>query len=97
MLALWGIQGAVFSLMAGCATLVLMAGLRVGLALDLQRRFIDERAWHVPWWMVLVKDVLAIGVWAASFTGDRVEWRAQQYRVGRDGRLTRISRQRNPG
>jgi hypothetical protein len=68
----------------------MVATLRAVLALDLQRRFVAEPSWHVPWWMVLVKDILTIGVWVASFTGNRVEWRGQQYRVGRDGRLARV-------
>jgi len=89
-LCLAGVVGATQSLVAGMTAFGLVAALRVGLAMDLQRRFVVEPAWRVSWWMVLVKDVLAIGIWVASFTGDRVEWRGQLYRVRRDGRLTKI-------
>lgn len=73
----------------GWATLawVAMAGLRVWMAADLQRRFVAQPAWRVPSWRIILKDLLGMMVWVVSFTGNRVEWRGRVYRVGRDGKL----------
>lgn len=74
--------------LTGSLALLAMVSVRVLMALDLQRRFVPRRQWWVPWWMPPVKDLLALGLWVAAFTGNRVEWRGLQYRVSRDGRLT---------
>ncbi|MFM1943774.1 MAG: glycosyltransferase HpnI [Verrucomicrobiota bacterium] len=73
----------------GWATLVwvAMAGLRVVMAADLQRRFVAQPAWRVASWKIILKDLLGMAVWVVSFTGNRVEWRGRVYRVGRDGKL----------
>ncbi len=49
---------------------------------------------HSHWaffWLVPIKDLLAVGVWALSFLGNSVEWRGQRYRVLRGGKLEKIS------
>lgn len=66
---------------AGC-----LAG-RIGLALSLQARFVPERTWRAPWWMIVVRDVFGAAVWAVSFAGNEVDWRGQRFRVLRDGTL----------
>jgi ceramide glucosyltransferase len=38
-------------------------------------------------WFAPVKDVLNVGVWAAAFLSNRLEWRGAVYRVDRRGRL----------
>lgn len=40
---------------------------------------------------VLLKDLLNAAVWFAGFFGNTVIWRGVTYRVGRDGKLTRLS------
>ena len=45
---------------------------------------------HSHWaffWLVPIKDLLAVVVWALSFLGNSVEWRGQRYRVWRGGKL----------
>jgi ceramide glucosyltransferase len=39
---------------------------------------------------VFLKDLLGLAIWAAAFFGDQVVWRGVAYRVGRDGKLTRL-------
>jgi len=49
---------------------------------------------HSHWaffWLVPVKDLLAVVVWALSFLGNSVEWRGRRYRVRRGGKLERVS------
>ncbi|HEY2385498.1 MAG TPA: bacteriohopanetetrol glucosamine biosynthesis glycosyltransferase HpnI [Candidatus Binatia bacterium] len=44
---------------------------------------------RIDWTMALlpIRDLVATGVWLASFASDRVEWRGRHYRVGREGHL----------
>ncbi|HVY70499.1 MAG TPA: glycosyltransferase, partial [Verrucomicrobiae bacterium] len=47
---------------------------------------------HLAWgWLIPVKDLLQFGIWAASFTGSRVEWRGVRYQVLIGGKLVRES------
>lgn len=39
----------------------------------------------------ILKDVLGVALWLAALFGNRVVWRGVHYRVGNDGRLTRLS------
>jgi ceramide glucosyltransferase len=43
--------------------------------------------WLLPW-----KDLLAFGIWAWSFLGDRVTWGDQTYRVTPEGKLVAIEK-----
>lgn len=62
--------------------------IRIGTAIDSQSRLTRSRdSWHWFWWVPL-KDLLGAVIWAASFAGNRLEWRGRRYRVGGDGRLT---------
>jgi hypothetical protein len=38
-------------------------------------------------WLLPVRDVLAFGVFLAALFGDRVEWRGNRLKVGRDGAI----------
>ena len=40
-------------------------------------------------WLVLLKDVLQVGIWALAFLGSRVTWRGERYRVLRGGKLVK--------
>ncbi len=40
--------------------------------------------------LVLLKDIFQGAVWAASFVGNVVEWRGEEYRVKPDGTLTPV-------
>lgn len=43
---------------------------------------------HWPYaWLVPVKDLLAVPIWALAFLGTRIDWRGTRYRLAKDGRL----------
>ena len=60
---------------------------RMGLAQDLQRRFMQSRDNLAPPWLVPVKDLLQAAVWLGAFLGNTVEWRGQKKRLRPDGTL----------
>ncbi len=48
---------------------------------------------ELPWWefaLLPMKDLLAFGLWLASFLGKRVAWGGRTYRVTREGKLTTL-------
>ena len=40
-------------------------------------------------WLLPVRDVVAMGIWVAGFAGDTIVWRGERFQV-RDGKLTRV-------
>ncbi len=49
---------------------------------------------HSRWaffWLVPIKDLLNVAVWALAVLGKTVEWRGQRYRVQRGGKLVKVS------
>jgi ceramide glucosyltransferase len=66
---------------------VLAVGLRLGIAMDLQARWVPEPSWRAPWWMVPVRDFLGGLIWIGAFAGRRVEWRGRRFRVSAGGWL----------
>jgi ceramide glucosyltransferase len=61
--------------------------LRILGALDLQQKLTKDRSHFAYWWLVPVKDLLQVLIWAQAFAGNRIEWRGQKMRLRRDGRL----------
>ena len=59
-------------------------------ALWLQRRLTGTTAHYGAWWLVPVKDLLGVVLWALAFVGNKVTWRGVAYRVQCGGRLARI-------
>jgi hypothetical protein len=72
-----------------CAPLIAVVCLliRIVLAQNLQRRFMQSRDNLAPPWMAPVKDLLQAATWAGAFLGNTVEWRGQKMRLRRDGTL----------
>jgi len=72
---------------------------RVSTALNLQRRLAGASAGNhatatslLAWrdgWLVWLKDLLQVVVWALAFAGNRIEWRGERMRLQRDGTLVR--------
>ena len=61
-----------------------LAALRLAQSLVLSRLMgFDPRCL----WMLPLRDLMSFGVFLASIFGDRVEWRGNQLRVGRDGAI----------
>ncbi len=77
--------------MAGAAV-----ALRVFLAAALAIRLTQSREILGYWWLTPAKDLLQLGIWAASFLGNIVEWRGEKFRLAPGGKLTR-SKPQQPG
>jgi ceramide glucosyltransferase len=63
--------------------------LRIFTAQHLQWRLTGQRQHFFYDWLVPVKDLLQVVIWALSFVGNTVEWRGHQYRVQSGGKLIR--------
>jgi ceramide glucosyltransferase len=61
--------------------------IRIVIAQNLQRRFMQSRHNLAPAWLVPVKDLLQAAIWLGAFLGNTVEWRGQKMRLRRDGTL----------
>jgi len=72
-----------------CAPLAAIALLlmRIVIAQNLQRRFLQSCENLAPPWLVPVKDLLQAAIWMGAFLGNTVEWRGQKMRLRRDGTL----------
>ena len=73
---------------AAFSFLLVMA--RVVEALTLQRDLTCRNDHDPAWWLVPIKDLAGVVIWALAFLGGRVEWRGQHFRVRRGGRLERV-------
>ncbi|HXZ34111.1 MAG TPA: bacteriohopanetetrol glucosamine biosynthesis glycosyltransferase HpnI [Terriglobales bacterium] len=62
---------------------------RFGVAAYIQKKVLREPQTGVLWWLPL-RDILALGVWAISFTGDTVTWRGASYTL-KNGKLARTA------
>ena len=85
---LWLIASLVWSKTL-CAPLIAVGCLfiRMVLAQNLQRRFMQSRDNIAPPWLAPVKDLQQAAIWAGAFLGNTVEWRGQKMRLRRDGTL----------
>lgn len=72
--------------------LIMVVLARILFAWDLQLRLTRSHAHTWNLWYVPVKDLLQVAVWAAAFLGNTIEWRGEQYRIRRDGKLVKLNR-----
>jgi len=63
--------------------------LRFAVALLVGRGVLQDRRIVRDAWLIPLRDLLAVGVWAASLRGHAVTWRGDRFRL-KDGRLSRI-------
>jgi ceramide glucosyltransferase len=49
----------------------------------------DPRA-LLYFWLYPVRDFLGFIFWAASYTGDVIDWRGEKYRLAFGGKMTRV-------
>lgn len=75
-------EAAVWSL----ALLVLTAMLRAAVALAVGRQVLRDRQVTREFWLIPLRDVVALVVWATSFAGHRIRWRGYEF-VLKDGKL----------
>jgi ceramide glucosyltransferase len=56
-----------------------------------QQARLTQKWSHLPYaWLVPVKDLLDVVLWAAAFWGNSVEWRGERFRVTTGGRLVKV-------
>ena len=53
---------------------------------------VDSREAKRNLYLLPLADLLAFGVWLFSFFGSRVDWRGEQFRLDRQGRIARLAR-----
>lgn len=63
---------------------------RICTSLHQQIRMTQTRRHIGYWWMVPVKDILDVFVWASSFLGNKIVWRGERYRILRGGKLVAV-------
>ncbi|MFI5072607.1 MAG: bacteriohopanetetrol glucosamine biosynthesis glycosyltransferase HpnI, partial [Terriglobales bacterium] len=72
--------------------LVLLAlCLRLAVAVVVGDRVLQDKHCLRWAWLIPLRDVLAVFIWAASLAGDRIAWRGDRFRL-KDGKLVRLSR-----
>jgi ceramide glucosyltransferase len=72
------------------ATFGITVLLRFAVALAVGRVVLQDRQVVRQLWLLPARDLLAVGVWFASFAGHTVTWRGDRFEL-RKGRLTRIA------
>jgi ceramide glucosyltransferase len=82
-----GVSEIAISLRPGTIAAVICCLIRIGVALNLQRRFTPERNLVSFAWLVPVKDLLQAAIWLVAFLGNTVEWRGRKMKLRRDGTL----------
>lgn len=64
--------------------------LRLAVALVVGRSVLHDRQLFKHLWLLPLRDLVAVGVWLASFAGHTVTWRGDRFHL-RNGKLTRIA------
>ena len=64
--------------------------LRLAVALVVGRAVLQDRQLLKHLWLLPLRDLVAVAVWAASFAGHTVTWRGDRFQL-KKGRLTRIA------
>ncbi len=65
-------------------------GTRMATGLDLQYRLTRKKSHLLYDWLIMLKDVLQVGLWALAFLGKTVVWRKQRYHVQPGGKLVKV-------
>jgi ceramide glucosyltransferase len=69
--------------------LAITGALRVGAALVCGLRVLQDPQVLRDLWLLPVRDFVALAIWVASFTGNRIEWRGLHFRL-RSGKLEKV-------
>jgi ceramide glucosyltransferase len=67
--------------------LLLGFSLRLFVALKLEERLTREDEHYTYFWLIPVKDLLNVGIWAFAFFGNEVQWRGERFIVLPGGKL----------
>jgi ceramide glucosyltransferase len=100
LIATFGLQWGVASVLAArgavwsWAALAVIALLRFAVALKVGHGVLHARQLLKNIWLLPLRDLIAVAVWLASFTGDTVTWRGDRFEL-KNGRLTRVASSSN--
>jgi ceramide glucosyltransferase len=72
------------------ALLAAMLILRFAVALVVGRSVLQDRQVLSGLWLIPLRDLIAVGIWLASFTGHTVTWRGDKFEL-KEGRLIRLT------
>lgn len=75
--------------LAAASLLFCAIGFRITSALQQQMRLTRSTEHFGAWWLIPVKDLLNVLIWAFSFLGNHVTWRHHRYRILPGGKLER--------
>ena|SRR6266849_5487877 len=86
----WSCLAVVAARGAGWAWLLLASTfvLRLAVALVVGGEVLQDRRLATNLWLLPIRDLIAVGVWIASFGGHTVNWRGQEFHL-QDGKLSR--------
>jgi len=65
---------------------------RILSALDNQCRLSRSTSHFIFFWLVPIKDLLNVVIWALAFLGNQIEWRGEKYKILPGGKLLKISK-----
>jgi ceramide glucosyltransferase len=71
--------------------LALAVALRFAVAFTVGKKILRDRQVWKYFWLIPLRDLIAVGVWIASFAGHTVNWRGERFKLSA-GKLTRIRR-----
>jgi ceramide glucosyltransferase len=71
--------------------LAVVFGLRIAVAIAVGKSVLQDDKLPGQLWLLPVRDLIAVGVWLASFSGHTVVWRGEKFRL-KNGRLSQIKR-----
>lgn len=63
---------------------------RVFTARDNQARLTRKQVGLGDFWIVWLKDLLNVAIWALAFLGSHIQWRGEQFRIARGGKLVKV-------
>lgn len=89
---MWALVNLLFAHAASWSWAVLGAVvlLRIAIALVVGSAVLKDRQVLSQLWLLPLRDLIAVGVWIASFVGHTVTWRGDRFEL-KDGRLIRIT------
>jgi ceramide glucosyltransferase len=89
---LWGLLNVLVSGGARWAWIVfgIVLALRILVALAVGGKVLKDRQLFAHLWLLPVRDLIAVGIWMASFWGSTVQWRGDLFEL-KKGRLIRIT------
>lgn len=73
-----------------CAVLVLVWLLRVAVAVAVGKSALRDKRLIGQLWLLPIRDLIAVGVWIASFAGHEVTWRGERFEL-KKGRLIKVT------